>query len=358
MTTDVAAETTFAGALGRELGVREVRTGAWFTKLVTLYIQFHHARPRAADDCGASERADRLIFRAAARSALSGAAAAATTTGATVLTLQTSGFAGIAALPTAAAGIFLEMLYRAIVHVELTVDIARTYGVELDVKDQGDVMRLYALAFGLEETPGALGEARTLIDNVTRLSGSDVGDNIGSRLLGDALKRNGVPFMGIAASAIANYRLTKKLGATVHRYVRFETALKEAFVDDMISGGDHAELLLEGVWFMMTSDGKLAPEETAILVWLLKKSPRETRSRLSARFVEDEGAFLQRLRGVEDETLRDRLLRAFMVATIADGRPTLPERRLLRNAAKALGRELDLDLVHRIADDLDRGPRR
>lgn len=353
MTTDVAPDPTFAGALGRELGVREVRTGAWFTKLVTLYIQFHHARPLPPDERPANVRADKLIFKAAARSALSGAAAAATTTGATVLTLQTSGFAGIAAIPTAAAGIFFEMLYRAIVHVELTVDIARTYGIDLDVKDQGDVMRLYALAFGLEEAPGALGEARTLIDNVTRLSGSDVGDSIGSRLLGDALKRNGIPFMGIAASAVANFRLTRKLGETVHRYVRFETALKQALVDRMVAGGDHAELLVEGVWFMLTSDGKLAPEETAILVWLLKKMPRDARPRLTARFVEDEGDFLRRLREIDDPELKATLLRAFMVATAADGRPTLPERRLLRNAAKALGGELDLEAVNRIADDLN-----
>ena len=43
--TSTLDPTSFAGVLGRELGVREVRSGSWFTKLVTLYLRFQRGRP-------------------------------------------------------------------------------------------------------------------------------------------------------------------------------------------------------------------------------------------------------------------------------------------------------------------------
>lgn len=344
----------FAGALGRELGVREVRTGAWFTKLVTLYLRFYQPHVPSSRDLARTpqDRAKRMINRAAIRSALTGAAAAATATGATVLTVQTHGIGAIAGIPAAAFGIFGEMLYRALVHVELTVELAHIYGFQLDTGDPTELMRVYALAFGLEGSPdGTLGEAQNTLDSVLRLSGQDMGKSIGARLVGDSLKRNSIPFMGIATSAISSFQRTKELGGTVHRYVRLHQALRGALVDQIRALGPAAPLLVEGAWFMLTADGRLAPEETAVLAWLVEQFPAAERPALRERFVEDEAAFLARLADAPEEA-RDVLLSAFEVASSVDGPPTLPERRVLRNAARALGREFDTTRLDRVAREL------
>ena len=344
----------FAGALGRELGVREVRTGTWFAKVVSLYLRFYRGHVPGPKDLARTpeERARRVIGRAAMRSALTGAAAAATATGATVLTVQTHGLGAIAGVPAAAAGIFGEMLYRALVHVELTVDLAHIYGLEIDPDDPTELMRVYALAFGLEGSrDGTLGEAQNTLESVLRVSGQDMGKSIGGRLVGDSLKRNAIPFMGIATSAISSYRRTRELGVTVHRYVRLHQGLRTALVDQIRHVGADAPLLVEGAWFMLTADGKLAPEETAVLAWLVEQFPAELHHELTSRFVEDEASFLARL-SLVPEGARDALLSAFEVASAVDGPPTLPERRLLRNAARALGRELDAARVDRVSREL------
>ncbi|MCC6647501.1 MAG: hypothetical protein IT374_18255 [Polyangiaceae bacterium] len=344
----------FAGALGRELGVREVRTGAWFTKLVTLYLRFHPAREASARELALppTARAARVIQRAALKSSLTGAAAAATATGAAVLTVQTQGLGAIAGVPAAALGIFGELLYRALVHVELTVDLAQIYGFELDARDPTELMRVYALAFGLEGArDGKLAEAQNALDGVLRLSGHDMGLRIGGRLVGDSLKRNAVPFMGIVTSAISSYRRTRDLGVTVHRYVRLHQALREALVAHIARLGDEAPLLVEGAWFMLTADGRLAAAETAALAWLIEQFPADARAGLTARFVEDEAEFHARLARTP-EHVRDTLLQAFEVAAAVEGPPTLPERRVLRNAARALGREVDAARLGRVAREL------
>lgn len=349
-----AAPEGFAGALGRELGVREVRTGAWFAKLVTLYLRFHPAREPSARELALppKARATRVIERAALKSSLTGAAAAATATGATVLTVQTHGIGALAGIPAAAAGIFGELLYRALVHVELTVDLAHIYGFELDARDPTELMRVYALAFGLEgPRDGKLAEAQNALDSVLRLSGHDMGLRIGGRLVGDSLKRNAVPFMGIFTSAMSSYRRTRDLGLTVHRYVRLHQALREALVSHIAELGDDAPLLVEGAWFMLTADGKLAPAETAVLAWLVEQLPAASRAELTSRFVEDEAAFHARL-AAAPEASRDALLEAFEVASAVEGPPSLPERRVLRSAARALGREVDVARLGRVAREL------
>ena len=46
------------------------------------------------------------------------------------------------------------------------------------------------------------------------------------------------------------------------------------------------------------------------------------------------------------------LLEAFEVASAVEGPPSLPERRVLRSAARALGREVDVARLGRVAREL------
>lgn len=366
MSAGSAAEgSPVTGALGEELGADSRRGGGWFTRLVLAYLR-HYASKRATAPARPvvgteSERALKAIRWAAVRSAVTGAAAGATSTSATIITAETQGIGGLVAIPVAVAGICGEMAYRAIIHVELTCQLAEIFGLHIDPADPSDLWRIYALAF--DPAPEAeTGEksderdpGRGMVHRVLEVEGEEVGHHIGSELLGESMLRNVVPVLGIASSSITNYRLTRRLGDTVRRFMRYQRALQDALAHEVQACSTHLDLLIEGIWFVFSADGALKPEEAAILAWLLKKRDPIQRSAIAARFVEDDHDWLLRIEQVAPE-LRPSFYHALEVAAAVDKSVTLPERRLLRGVARHLGLTFDLARLGRMIDEFeDRG---
>ncbi|HEY2511194.1 MAG TPA: hypothetical protein VGI39_10070, partial [Polyangiaceae bacterium] len=282
-------------------------------------------------------------------------------TGATVVTAQTEGALAFAAVPVAAAAIGGEMLYRSILQLNLTCDLAEIFGIEYDPKHEEDLWRLYALAFGTsdhdDDAEDGGDPGKELVREVTHVEGEDVGEKIGHMVLGESIMRNVVPVVGIVSSAVTNVLLTRRMGHTVRRYFRYQRAFKDTFSHATeLLRGESLDLLIEGLWFVFTADGKLVPEEAACLGQLVKKLDPVARHAVTHRFVEDELDWTERLpKGVPEE-LRDVFLHALEVAAAVDKEVDVPERKILRRAARALGREFDLARVERmIADFSERG---
>lgn len=342
-----------AGALGKELGLEEVRTGSWFAKVVQLYLRWNGGRSRRMDaSLSHSEQARRAIRKACIKTGVTGFASGVTSTGSALLTLNTSGVGALVGLPATVGGLLGDVLYRAVVHVDLTCELGSIYGISFDPEDPADLLRLYGFVFESEDEDRPLDGARGLVERVIALGGDDVGLKIGRKLLGQALRRNVVPVVGIATSTAGNVRTTKRLGETVHRYVRYQRALQE-HLEGLLSGGaEVADVAVEGVWFVLTADGEMKPEEAAILAWLLRMRPAIEQGALRRRFVEDEAGWFERLRATPPEH-RQRLLSALEVAAAVDRSASLPERRMLRGAARALGLEFDPHRLEELTTKLD-----
>ena len=124
----------------------------------------------------------------------------------------------------------------------------------------------------------------------------DIGSSIGSMLLSESLLRNIVPVVAPVTSSLANWRMTRRLGDTVTRYMRYH----RAFRDEMLEVGSrcaaHFGLLAEGLWFLFSADGRLSPEETGVLAYLVRLLPSDERAVVMARFVEDEYGWMVSLR--------------------------------------------------------------
>lgn len=345
-----------AGALGKELGLEEVRTGSWFTKVIQVYLRRNKARGRAHDGREPRHRlAERAIRKASLKTGATGLASGLTSTGAALLTLNTSGVGALVGVPATVGGLLGDVLYRAVVHVDLTCEMGGIYGIDFDPEEPSDLLRLYSFILddGDEEEPGG---ARGLVDRVLSLASDDIGLKMGRKLLGQALKRNAVPVLGAATSAFGNARTTRRLGETVHRYVRYQRALQDE-LGKILDGGDElAELAVEGVWFVLTADGQMRPEEAAILAWMLRGLSPLAQGAVRRRFVEDELAWLERLAGAP-EAERGRLLRILEVAAAVDRSTSLPERRMLRGAARAMGLPFDASRLDALTRELDRDRR-
>ncbi len=353
-------------SLGEGIGVTsgEAQPSGWFTRLARWYLARRVARRDNGEVCAppldavASDRARRAIRIACVKSAFSGALSGSVSTGAALATAQTEGLLAFAAVPVAAAAIGGEMLFRSLVHLDLTCDLADIFGLSYDPSHEEDLWRLYALAFGTsdhdEGAEAAGDQGKELVREVSHVEGEEVGEKIGHLVLGESIMRNVVPVIGIVSSAITNVVLTRKMGHTVRRYFRYQRAFADTFAHAIeILQGEPRDLLIEGMWFIFTADGKLSPEEAACLGKLVHKLDPVERHAVTHRFVEDELDWTERLGPGVPEELRDVFLHALEVAAAVDKEVGVPERKILRRAAKHLGREFDVARVEKMMADFE-----
>jgi uncharacterized tellurite resistance protein B-like protein len=334
------------------------RRGGWYGKLVAHYLKralsAQKAHPGTDDGDTAAALARTAIRWACFKSALSGALAGSVSTGATIFTAETEGLGGVVAAPVAALAIGGEMIYRAILHVELTTELAAIFEVDLDPEDDDDIWRVYALAFGTkQQDEGSADPGRDLVSEVTHMEGEHVGESIGQRVLGESVMRNIVPVVGIFTSAFTNYLMTRRLGDTVRRYMRYHHALDREGSHVSVQCRAHMDLLIEGLWFIFSADGKLTSEEAAFLGHMLKKLDPVLRRATIARFVEDELDWTIRIRRDVPEEIRDAFVHLLEIAAAVDKEVGLPERKILRRAAHALGREYSQERVERMIAEFE-----
>jgi uncharacterized tellurite resistance protein B-like protein len=337
---------------------KERRPGGWYAKLVTHYVKRNAARRAERGAASSADtprvRANAAIRRACFKSAASGAACGMISTAATVFTAETEGVGGIIAGPIAALAIGGEMILRTVLHVGLTCELADIFDVEVDPADDADIWRLYALAFKTHEQEGESADlGRELVREVTHLEGDEIGERIGSRVLGESVMRNIVPVLGIFTSAVTNYLMTRRLGDTVRRYMRYQHALDAEGAFASVRCRAQLDLLIEGMWFIFAADGKLTPEETAFLGHMLKKVDPIARRAILARFVEDELDWTLRIANEVPEDMRDVFMHVLEVAAAVDKEVGLPERKILRRAAHALGREVSDERIQKMVAELE-----
>jgi uncharacterized tellurite resistance protein B-like protein len=343
-----------------EAAIKERRRGGWYPKLVAHYLKRNVARAAAHPATASTEtphaRATAAIRWACVKSAISGAVAGLVSTGATLFTAQTEGVGGLIAGPVAALAIGGEMIFRSVLHIGLTCELAQIFDVEVDPDDDDDIWRLYALAFGTHgHDSGSEDPGRELVGELTHVEGGEeIGAKIGQKVLGESVMRNIVPVLGIFTSAVTNYLKTRALGDTVRRYMRYQHALDAEGSHASVTCHKQLDLLIEGMWFIFSADGKLDPEEAAFLGHMLKKldSPLE-RHAVIARFVEDELDWTVRIKTEVPESVRDEFMHVLEVAAAVDKEVGLPERKILRRAARALGREFSQERVEKMIAEFE-----
>jgi hypothetical protein len=349
-----------APVLAAEIGVEEdVRPASgWFARLLGFYLR-HREATRPAREAKAKvgtipERAKRAIDLACVQSAVSGGAVGVASTGATVITASTEGAMGLVAIPLGALAIGAEMALRTWIHIDLICTLADIFEFRFNAEDPEDIGRLCALAFRThghddEDTdPG-----KKLVTELSHVESEEIGEKIGAKVLGESVMRSIVPVLGIAVSAVTNYRLTRRLGDTTRRYMRYQRALNDALAHAIAVCEDRLELLIEGMWFVFIADGKLSPEESACLVSFLDRLDEEARSRTLSRLVEDEFDWLERLGASLEPGMHAPFFHVLEVAAAVDKNVSLPERRLLRSAARRLGVPFDPKSTERLMKQLE-----
>jgi hypothetical protein len=334
--------TAFIADLRRQITLRDVRSGLWYTKLLRAYLAFYEKHRVLIDGekLTTLERADhveRRTRRAAIRTTLAAAAAAGGVTLASIWTAQTGGAAGPIVLPLAGVGMVGEMVLRSIWHLQLVCEVAELYGMPVNLGRETEIIRLYALAVHAEMHQTEDDPGRGLVERVMQLQAAGgLGKLIASNLVGEMFMRNAVPFADVVLSTFRNWRLTEQVSDFVQGYASRRVALDRAVEAVNRKNAEAVDLVIEGIWFIFITDGRLTGIETALLAHMMRGL--QTSEDLTSYFVSDEADWLERLGKIDaDPELRELALHALHVATQIEG-PMSPQKlAILRRAAKALG---------------------
>ena len=146
--------------------------------------------------------------------------------------------------------------------------------------------------------------------------------------------------------------MTKNLGDTVRRAMRYPRAMDDTLATSKKACADCLDLFIEGMWFVFTADGKLSPEETACLANLLDDLDATTRHAVLARFTDDEIDWVERIESIPKES-RPSFMHALEVAAAVDKVVGLPEKKLLRRVAHHLDLEFDMNRVQRMIEHFE-----
>jgi hypothetical protein len=335
------------GVVRRTMRYRNLRSGHWFDRLVVYYLRaqaVHQAARKAAPvpDAERVASSEAVIRRACVQASLLGTGAAATSTAATVWTAQTEGWAAPLAVPLLALAVSSDMIGRALLVVGMSCELGHLFGVTFDPEEPGDLGALYGAAFGTARrgTDDDSGSDARLVKRIAHLDDSGIGSSIGSKLFGDSVATNVLPFISLPLSAVQSWQTMRTVGEVVRRYVRLRAALETAIADAHQHSPELRDVVLEGLWFLFNAGGGLRPEEAALLGHFLHCRPPEARRALLARYVEDESDWLTRLAKLPDAA-RGPMLRVLEIAAAAGTEVEPQERRILKHVADAVRHKLD-----------------
>jgi hypothetical protein len=321
----------------------------WFFRMCSAYLRNYAKRTdRIKKRPGETEKAlaEHIIRRACFKTAAAGTGSGLLTTGATLAASNGTPVGIAISIPTVALAIGGGMLYKTLVHMEMTCDLADVFQVKFNPDDPADFWRLFALAHGTHKHGDDEDPGKELVHEITEIEEHEVGEKIGSRVLGESVVHSIVPVIGVAFSTYMNYKQTKHIGETVRRYVRYMRAFHDAMDIGEAACRPYEDLLVEGMWYVFTADGRLNPEEATVLAGHMDKLDPVLRAAVEKRFTPDadETDWLNRLKVLPEE-VRDMFLHMLEVAAAVDKSVSIPEQRILKHAAQALGRHFDMTHV-------------
>jgi uncharacterized tellurite resistance protein B-like protein len=195
-----------------------------------------------------------------------------------------------------------------------------------------------------------------LTSKLIELEEGEIAKRIGRKMLEEAVIKNVLPVVGIAVSARWNYVGTRKLAATVRKYIRYRRALVHTLGRLDLTTVTDPRVLVEGAWLVATADGDAAHEEVMAVALVMDHLSEEARRALSldATFGDNELEWFESLSSLPRE-MHDPLLDVLYLIAGTDRHLGPSERRFLRRVAKALDRVVDLDRVEQICRHLAHG---
>lgn len=356
----------------QSFGVQAIKDGTWFNKFLKSCLLSYERKvmeqggaaylrgkyPGLPTDAVAGKLCELAEKHAAVAGGLSGATASAA-----VLT------AG-AGIPAAITAVMAEVFYTVRLQLRLAFDLHLVYGIPLAADDPEELIRLFAVVYGVKvaEVGGlsvkALGPevARAqlfrLIHGNTKViqaaAKSVLGPRISRQVTQKAILKTAVPMVGVGISAGWNYATTRMMGARVRHGVRVSSALREETrrLQGQIGRNEQAEVaVLEGLMALALADRDFDDKEREVYLTFLKQLalPEEELERLAEQVDADLDAVCAALRSIQEAANRESVARVFCLIAAADGELHAAEQEVLARLLEALDQEQLLEELPALA---------
>ena len=330
----------------KELTMDEIKSGNWFTKLLSHSMNSYTTKVDWAyfqdkyKGVPADGIVDQRIKMAARYAAIEGGVSASAYTGAIAATIGSAGGASPIVVPAAVATVMVDVAYITQLQLRLAYDIAVLYRVPLDLSDPDDLWKLIRVAFTIKggevAREGVVKVVPVLVRPLIKrfyskgvLAAAKGLPVVGKFLLQRTVIKVGIPLVGIPLAVLVNRYTTQITGRHARAVFRNEARVLEVAVS-LIEGTKHPQLMLWVAWLVINADDKIADDE-ALLMRHLTRLAHERHDVVDAELAEvvelDPESVWHRI-GAEPGDLSDLVEAGTKVAEI-DGKINASERRIL-----------------------------
>ncbi len=338
----------------KELSMDEIKSGNWFTKLLSHSMSSYTTKVDWAyfqdkyKGVPADGIVDQRIKMAARYAAIEGGLSASAYTGAIAATIGSAGGASPIVVPAAVATVMVDVAYITQLQLRLAYDIAVLYRVPLDLSDPDDLWKLIRVAFTIKggevAREGVVKVVPVLVRPLIKrfyskgvLAAAKGLPVVGKFLLQRTVIKVGIPLVGIPLAVLVNRYTTQITGRHARAVFRNEARVLEVAVA-LIERTKHPQLMLWIAWLVINADDKITDDE-ALLMRHLTRLAHERHDVVDAELAEvvelDPESVWHRI-STETGDLSDLVEAGTKVAEI-DGKINASERRILGDLGDRCG---------------------
>lgn len=342
----VEAERSEIREFVQELTMDEIKSGSWFTKLLSHAMSSYTTKVDWAyfqekyKGVPADGIVDQRIKMASRYAAIEGGPSASAYTVAIAATIGSAGGASPIVVPAAVATVMVDVAYITQLQLRLAYDIAVLYRVPLDLSDPDDLWKLIRVAFTIKggevAREGVVKVVPVLLRPLIKrfysrgvLATARGLPVVGKFLLQRTVIKVGIPLVGVPVAVIVNRYTTQITGRHARAVFRNEARVTEV-ATTLTERTKRPKLMLWVAWLVINADGKISDDEALLMRHLtrLAHERHEVVDDELAQVVDVDPEAVWRRLGTETGDLNDIVEAGTKVAEI-DGKINTSERRIL-----------------------------
>lgn len=342
----VEAERSEIREFVQELTMDEIKSGSWFTKLLSHAMSSYTTKVDWAyfqekyKGVPADGIVDQRIKMASRYAAIEGGLSASAYTVAIAATIGSAGGASPIVVPAAVATVMVDVAYITQLQLRLAYDIAVLYRVPLDLSDPDDLWKLIRVAFTIKggevAREGVVKVVPVLLRPLIKrfysrgvLATARGLPVVGKFLLQRTVIKVGIPLVGVPVAVIVNRYTTQITGRHARAVFRNEARVTEV-ATTLTERTKRPKLTLWVAWLVINADGKISDDEALLMRHLtrLAHERHEVVDDELAQVVDVDPEAVWRRLGTETGDLNDIVEAGTKVAEI-DGKINTSERRIL-----------------------------
>lgn len=363
---EVATELEEAREFAKTLGIDDVKSGGWFTLLLTKVIQTYDRNANAEyfqkkyPGLPSDDIADKLTSVTIRYATIAGGITGTATTANQITALSSAGMT----VGIMLGAIGAEMIYLARLQMKLVLDLSVIYDLQLNPEDPEDILMIFGYALGVAPTEllgkglqkaatsGTQYAIKKYISKGTLKAIQDFAKKIGLKILQRTIIKYAVPVASAAIGSSYNYATTKSIGKVAKAHFKNRGQVTDELRELVSRQNTYTIAFPAAAMYMAQVDGDFSAKEKEFYKALLSRMSFEEHTQLEfQKLITSEENILEAIKQIEDDSTKNSLVEVLILMAIYDGKLTEEERDFLVNVAAHLNIPLDISKIEAQSTD-------